>query len=399
MTLVDFALVLAAVPITLPTGYLLVLTAASLGRMVDAPPCAPGPRFDVVVPAHDEVLHIRTTLASLLAVDYPWALFRVIVVADNCSDDTAEQAMLGGAIVLERNDPSRRGKGWALAHAFDRILEENVADAVVVVDADTTVSPNLLREVAAGLYAGARAQQVDYAVRNPDDSWRTQMMAIAFGAFHGLRSRARERLGLSCGLRGNGMCFTMSLLRDVPYAAYSVTEDIEYGLQLGVRGVRVRYVEAAGVRGQMPATAWASGHQRRRWEGGRRDLARRHVVGLLSESIRRRTAVGVDLALDLLVPPLSTLGVITALGCSACAVAAVHESELPAATWVWAVCAVGLLLYVLRGWWLSGTRARGLLALLLSPVFVAWKLLLRTRASLASEWVRTPRQESRGEVR
>src|SRR5262249_40397740 len=101
-----------------------------------------------------------------------------------------------------------RGKGYALSCAFEHSLREGLADAVTVVDADTTVSANLLRAFAARIARGADAVQADYAVQNPNASWRTRLLRIAFGSFHVLRSLARERFGLSSGLRGNGMCFT-----------------------------------------------------------------------------------------------------------------------------------------------------------------------------------------------
>ena len=108
-----------------------------------------------------------------------------MVVADNCADETAARAEQAGARVFIRHDEERRGKGYALAHAFEKLHTE--VDAIVVVDADTFVSPNLLRAFAARIELGALAVQADYAVKNPS-SWRTRLMAIAFGAFHVLRS-------------------------------------------------------------------------------------------------------------------------------------------------------------------------------------------------------------------
>src|SRR4051794_5000600 len=203
-------------------GLLPLLAAFWLAALAACSADVPEPRvlmpaffFDVVVPAHDEEAGIAATLRSLRAVAWPPDRFRVLVVADNCSDRTAAIAEAEGARVLRRDDQAHIGKGWALRLAFRRSLEEGRADALVVVDADTLVSTNLLRAFAARLAQGALAVQADYRVRDPLSSPRRSLAAVAFGAFHALRSRARERLGLSCGLRGNGMCFSRQALERV----------------------------------------------------------------------------------------------------------------------------------------------------------------------------------------
>src|SRR5206468_8955692 len=121
--------------------------------------------------------------------DYPAELRRIVVVADNCSDGTAAAAEAAGATVLVRRD-ERRGKGHALAFAFERSRADGVAGAVVVVDADSDVSPGILRAFAAHPEQGEEALQAEYAVRNPADSWRTRLMVLALALFHGVRSLA-----------------------------------------------------------------------------------------------------------------------------------------------------------------------------------------------------------------
>lgn len=390
--LVDAALSLAALPPLAASGYLAALSALAR-RGTPPPPAARPPRFVVVVPAHDEQRGIGETVRSLLALDYPRSLFRVQVVADNCADETAAAAALAGAEVLVRHDPERRGKGYALRFAFDRVLEAGDADALVVVDADTLVSANLLSAFAARLACGAHALQAHYAVRNAQDSWRTRLLALAFAAMHGVRSLARERLSLSCGLRGNGMAFSAALLRRVPHAAWSVVEDLEYGLQLGYAGERVHYVAEAEVRGEMAAGERASRAQRRRWELGRRAIARQHALPLLRRALEQRSALLADLAADLLVPPLATLVTWSLAGLSACAVATALGAGPRLAPWLFGVALVSLAAHVLRAWSLSGAGARGLADLALAPAYVAWKLLLKLGPSHRAprEWVRTRR--------
>jgi cellulose synthase/poly-beta-1,6-N-acetylglucosamine synthase-like glycosyltransferase len=221
-------------------------------------------------------------------------------------------------------------------------------------------------------------------------------MAIAFGSFHVLRSLARERLELSAGLRGNGMCFTTSLLREVPHDAFSIVEDVEYGIKLGEAGHRVHYAAEAHVYGEMVTSSTASGSQRQRWEGGRAALAGSRALPLIAQAFARRSAVLLDLAIDILVPPLSTLVVWNVAGLTyAVVMRYVLGQPVSAAIWIVNLGAIGV--YVVRGWSLSGTGARGLLDLGAAPLYVAWKMWLKVRQTpQPSTWVRTAREAETG---
>jgi 1,2-diacylglycerol 3-beta-glucosyltransferase len=388
-------LALVALPVVAASGYLLLLTVRSRRR---SPPeyRPPQARFDFVVPAHNEAGGISETVKSLLAVDYPRELFDVVVVADNCTDETAERAREAGAKVVERSDQKRRGKGYALAHAFERIIAEGNADAVVVIDADTVVSPNLLRAFDERLRRGAKAVQADYAVRNPNAGWRTQLMAIAFGMFHVVRSTGRESLALSCGLRGNGMCFTTGLLEEVPHDAFSIVEDLEYGIRIGERGHRVHYAGEAHVYGEMVSSEKASRSQRERWEGGRWQMAKRYGLPLLRRAISERSPLLADLAMDVLVPPLSTLVAGAAIGVAASAALSMVTLRPNVAGVLFGASSVFLLAYVVRGWQVSGTGIRGLASMARAPAYIVWKATLqaRKRGEATKEWVRTAREGS-----
>lgn len=383
-------LVLLALPLLAACAYLLVLSLCSAG--LPAPPRSSSRlRFDVIVPAHNEALVIERCLASLRQLDWPADRCWLMVIADNCSDDTAAVARAAGVDVRERNDPLLRGKGHALRVALASSAEGQWADAVVIVDADTEVSPNLLEAFAARIEAGAGAVQAHYGVLNPDESWRTGLMAIAHGAIHGLRSRARERLALSCGLRGNGWCLSHALLAEVPYRAWSLTEDLEYGIALGLAGHRVHYAAEACANAVMESSADVAAGQRQRWEGGRFALVRSQTGPLLAAAWRQRSRVCLDLALDLLVPPLSwlVLGSLL-LACAALALSLLHGQ---ASGWLWPAGFAGasLLVYVLRGWQLSGRGAAGLRDLLRVPLFLLWKLGLLRRRRLDG-WQATQRR-------
>lgn len=395
MLIATVLIALLSLPVLVAASYLFVLTV--LSRRSPRPAYGdPRLRFDVIVPAHDEEAGIAATVASLRSVDYPADLFRVIVVADNCSDATAARAEEAGARVIVRTDANLRGKGYALKLAFDRSLADGVADAVVVVDADTLVTPNLLRAFAARFEAGAKAAQAEYGVRNPSASWRTRLMVIALATFHGVRSIGRERLRVSSGLRGNGMSFSREVIAAVPHEAFSLVEDLEYGMRLARAGYAVRYVPEARVAGEMVSSESASRSQRRRWEGGRVDMIRRHGWALVKEAFAKRDRVIFDVAMDVLVPPLAYLVGLAFLGTAAAFACALLGGRAFAIV-PWALSLAMIVCYVLRGLVLSETGPRGLLDLAWAPVYIAWKLALSLSnpEKRREGWVRTAREDDK----
>lgn len=392
MTGVDAVLVILAMPAVAAAAYLAVLTLCSARGALAVPRHTV--RFDVIVPAHNEASGIAATIASLHALEYPGEAFRILVIADNCTDATATVARGAGATVIERQHAALRGKGYALECGYGASLADGFAQAVVVVDADSSVSPNLLAAFAARFGDGAEAVQAEYGVRNANASWRTRLMVIALTMFHTVRSIGRERLGLSCGLRGNGMGFSVELLRRVPPRAFSLVEDVEYGIALGLAGTRVVHVHEAEVRGDMPTSATASETQRERWEGGRLALIRAHVPSLLRAARLPRGRIPLDLAADLLVPPLTTLGAVVVAGLGVASLLLWGGYASVAGVLPWAL-ALGLLLaYVIRGAVLSGTGPRAILDLMWAPVYAGWKLtLLLKRKRPNGDWVRTARPD------
>jgi GT2 family glycosyltransferase len=393
MMWLDGALLVLSLPVVLACGYLLLLTVLSADRPAPAR-VPPRLKFDIIVPAHNEEAGIANTVRNLSALDYPEALRRILVVADNCSDSTADRAREAGATVLVRHDTEKRGKGFALAMAFEQSLKDGFADAVVVVDADTEVSPHLLHSFGLRLEAGAHAIQAHYGVLNPYASWRTRLMAIALAMFHKVRSLGREALNVSCGLRGNGMCFSSRVIREVPHDAFSIVEDLEYGIRLGRAGYRVHYAWEAEVLGEMVSSEKAARSQRRRWEGGRWAMTKQFGVPLLGEALEKRNPVLLDLAMDLLVPPLSYVGLSVVAVVGAAGALSVWQGQVALSVYPAAFCVVGLGAYVLRGWWLSGMGARGLLDLMRAPFYVVWKVWLMVAGprDKKGEWVRTTRE-------
>lgn len=381
---------LIALPVTLACLYLAVMTLLSW-RARPLPPSSRSLKFDVLVPAHNETEVIERTVRSLLAVQWPTDQFRVIVIADNCEDNTAELARRAGARVLERVDTQLRGKGYALAFGIDQSGADGFGDAVVVVDADTEVSPNLLEAYAQRIERGALAMQANYGVLNPDDSWRTRMITIAYGAFHAVRSRARERLGVSCGLRGNGMCLTRRLLAEHPFRVFSMTEDLEYGILLGLNGVRVAYVDEAAADAELLSSEQGSRSQRQRWEGGRFAVIRAYAGRLIRQGLARRDKIAFELGLDLLLLPLGYVGLQIGV---LFLLSALATFWVPAMAF-WLLLSLALMsivaVHVFRGWQLCPLGPRALLDLARAPFFIMWKLLVVVRNKSNKAWVKTTR--------
>lgn len=389
LTIVSTLVAILAVPATLYLGFLALLAKP---RVSPPPPQTPL-RFAIVVPAHNEQEQIATTVQSLRSLDYPEEFGRVVVVADNCTDETAARAAAAGADVMQRTNAELRGKGYALEHAFERLLGEDNLDAIVVVDADTTVSKNLLQAFAGQIAAGARAVQAEYGVSNPNASWRTRLMAVALAMFHRVRSAARERLGVSAGLRGNGMCFTTALLREHPHKAYGLVEDVEYGIAIGLHGIRIAYADDAKVYGEMVSTAKGSETQRQRWEGGRMQMVRQKLPALLKGAVAQKSGLLLDLAVDLAVPPLSYLGLGLVLGWGLEGARWYFGGAPSVSTVLWGAGTVGLSLYVAQGIVLSELGFRAITALAWAPVYVVWKVLIALKPGRKNQaWIRTRRE-------
>ncbi len=375
------------------TGYLLALLAAG-ARYTDPPRPGRGapPHLAVLVPAHDEERGVAEAVHALVGQEYPADQLDVIVIADNCTDDTAGVAAAAGATVWERRDLSARGKGQALGWALARLRAAvRRPEAVLVVDADCIASPNLCTVVAEELAdPAARAIQVRYDVSNPDASPTAALRAAGFILKHVIRSRGRARLGLSCGLFGSGMAFRTSLFDEVRWPT-SVTEDTELHLELIQRGVVVRYAERAAVRSAMPTTAAAAVEQQLRWESGNAQLAGAHLLGLMSRGAATGDLQLLAAAAELLAPSQSMLAAgSVGLGTVSALVGRRRTAALAALT------LASQATYVLGGLLAAGAPPASLRALAHAPGFALARLRILGRVASgrrAETWVRTTRPD------
>ena len=342
-------------------------------------------RLMVIIPSHNEELCIARCVASLAAA--AGSADDVLVIAHNCTDATAERALSAGARVEVVNDLTLAGKGHALKHGFDYAFGPGKADAVMIVDADSTVSPNITRVVLQHL-ASSPVVQCRYQVRNYQASWRTGLTSLAFIGINVVRARGRDKLGLSCGIFGNGFAMRREVLNDVAYDAHSIVEDMEFHLSLVEHGYKVRFIEEACVLGDMPLTASTSASQHSRWEGGRIRLLRDWGLRLVRGIARGKLALSEPLT-DLLGLPL-------ALEVFSLGILLLYPTPLTRG-YVLAAFAV-ILLHLAVVVQVSPDRKGSLRALLLSPAYLFWRITMLTSAVRASgkgaTWVRTTRDSS-----
>jgi cellulose synthase/poly-beta-1,6-N-acetylglucosamine synthase-like glycosyltransferase len=381
--------------LALSSGYLLLLLLAahdSARRPANAPAGCPEAhlRFVVLIPAHDEQDGIQATLASLASCRYPVDRRRMIVIADNCTDATADCARRVGVEVWERDDRARVGKGFALEWALQRLQAgDDDFDVVVILDADCLASPNMLRAMEVRMCYGASAVQVSYVVGNPDASHASALRFAAFALMNTVRPMGKQRLGLSCGLFGTGMAFTRELLRREPWNAAGLAEDGEYHIRLVEAGERAEFISDAWVSSAMPTSLDRSASQQARWEDGKLQLIRRYSPRLVALGLARRDMVRLHAGLEYLVPPQSLIAA-GSLG-SAFAGLLLGSRRLMTLS---AVTLSAQLAFVLMGLRLLGAPVRVYRALLIAPVLIVRKLalyveLLRGRGP--TSWVRTER--------
>ena len=385
-----FGLILAAATLPLVLELALVTAGSLLPRRKTAAAGEVNPGeypIAVVIPAHNEELLVDRCVRSLRESAAGSSAVRILVVAHNCTDSTANQAREAGAEILVYDDPAARGKGFALSHGFEHALAGR-AEAVLVIDADSVVSLNLIPSVQAALSAGAEAVQCRYEMESSTEKPSSRLAALALRGFNVIRPRGRERLGLSAGIFGNAFALSRSLLSEVPYGAFSVVEDLEYHLTMVMKKKRVRFLEDARVWASLPASSEGETVQRSRWEGGRFHAARVWILPLFAQVLRGRLRLAEPL-FDVSCLPMA-YGVFALLLAACIPVPAIRAYAL-------------ISLVVVAGHVLAAAAAGpdflktlGLLAT--APLYIVWKFrllpsILRGSRGKAA-WVRTHRDSN-----
>ena len=268
-----------------------------------------------MVAAHNEQAVISQMVESLKFLDYPKELFDIFVIADNCSDSTAELAAASGARVYERTDTANIGKGYALDWMFKQLyVMEETYDAVCVFDADNLVCGRFLKEMNNKLCKGHKAIQGYLDSKNPFDTWVSSSYTIAFWLSNRTFQLPRYNLGLSCGLCGTGFCISMDLLREVGWGTTSLTEDLEFTMKLALNNYKVVWAGDAVVYDEKPLTLRQSWRQRTRWMQGHADCARKYLPSLFKKAFNEGNLLAFDCGVYLFQPiRFILIGLLTAM--------------------------------------------------------------------------------------
>lgn len=353
--------------------------------------------FAIVIPAHNEEEIITQTLRSCDQLDYPKEKLRVYVIADNCSDRTAQVAEQHGAVCLVRNDEHNRGKGYALEWALPRVLAHR-PDAVVVLDADCRIDAHAIRVFNQCLNDGAKVLQANYVVGNPDDSPISYLLALGNLVANDLFHAPKSILGWPVLLLGSGMVLHREILERFPWKASSLCEDTEYSLLLHRHGIPARFVAGVRVASDFPVSHSQFVAQRRRWIKGQTTVAWKHGLKLVWEGLLKRSPSLVDAGLSSIIVfrafILAHL-LLTALLVALCLwLAPGPFSTIMGLTLLGIGAAYSL--YAFAGVYLLGLTRRRLWLLLQSPFVVASYLWLSLTTLLTTRpiaWEKTPRVE------
>lgn len=274
------------------------------GRMPTATVVAlePHPKSAILIPAHNEEAGIAATLASILP--QLGAKDRVIVIADNCSDDTAVVARASGVIAIERTDPVLRGKGYALDHGI-QYLQADPPEVVLMFDADCIAGPGCVATLAIEAHRSRRPVQALYLIRATDRSLAARVSEFAQRLRNWVRPMGMRDLGLPCQLMGSGMAFQWSLFDRLSVASGHLTEDLQLGLAFARRGRYPVFCPDATVDSAAVSDRQGAAAQRTRWEHGHLGTIATEWPSLAGLSIRRLDVKLAAMAWDLAMPPLA----------------------------------------------------------------------------------------------
>jgi cellulose synthase/poly-beta-1,6-N-acetylglucosamine synthase-like glycosyltransferase len=386
-------LCLLALAVLVPVSVLFIQVLTALpGSRPRALPPGRRPSVAIVIPAHNEARGIASTLRAIAA--QLEAGDRLLVVADNCTDDTARIAAEAGAEVVQRSDLARRGKGYALDFGV-RHLERSPPEAVLIIDADCAIGEGTVERLSRlCIETGRPVQGLDLMLAPRGAMLKTRVMEFAWLVRNYVRVLGFHRFGLPCQLMGTGMAFPWPIIKVTSFASGHIVEDLELGLELARAGTPPLFCPEARVTSYFPRTTAGTAAQRTRWEHGHLGVIAGRAPRLLLEALRRRDRNLLALSLDLSVPPLALLTLMAVTIFAASAVLAVYSTtRMPLS--LAAMSLTMLSLSVLLSWSRYGRRVVSFADLMFGPMYAVSKvpLYLKFLVRRQAEWVRATRDE------
>ena len=252
-------------------------------------------RFMTIIPAHNEEKVVVNLIESLKKLDYPKDLYDIYVIADNCTDKTAEVAKKAGAIVYERFDEAHKTKGHALQWFLAQKIEENAPyDAFCIFDADNIVDENFLKVMNKKLCQGEEVVQGYKDIKNPSDSWVSAGYAIFYWTMHRFYHLARYNIGLSPLMNGTGFMVKFDVIKPQGWNTKTLTEDIEFSLKRIIEGKKLGWARDAIVYDEQPVGFKQSWTQRSRWTVGHMQCLKEYTKPLAEAVVKNKTVMNFD---------------------------------------------------------------------------------------------------------
>lgn len=352
------------------------------------------PATTILMPAHNEAGVISTTLTALM-VDIPKG-FDVVVVADNCTDDTANIAAAHGAHVIERQDLSEIGKSYALAFGQAHLgTRHTPPEVVIILDADCVISAQDLTRLSQSAVRIQRPAQARDILHQPANGSAGKTLTVfAIIVKNWVRPLGFHALGLPCQLMGTGMAFPWSIFKSANLANGSIVEDVHLGFDLAADGHAPEFVPSSLVESAFPEAQSAEASQRTRWEHGHLQS----ILALGPRSLWRGIAAGnidlIAMSLDLMVPPLALYLLLMGMSWSALLASSVFGIGVGAlAVLTIGLCALAVaLLLAWRGYArdvVSSTDLFHAIGYILRKI----PLYIKAVANPQKDWVRTDRDE------
>lgn len=353
----------------------------------------PTTSFRILVPAHNEALVIGTTLSSLLAqVPDP---SHIMVIADNCTDNTAEIARQYQVTVLERFDTNRRGKGFALEFGRQALLE-NPPELVIFIDADCILSQGAIAALITEAQTKQKPIQSLYLLEKPQKvSPKSAISALAFLVKNQVRPAGLAALGLPCLLTGAGMALPWSILQTMSLATDHLVEDMQWGLDLAIAGYPPQFCEQARVTSFLPAQEQVAANQRTRWEHGYIQTLLQEFPKLFKAGFQQRRLDLLALAAEISIVPLSLWVLLWLIGTGISLVADwLGASSIPLC--LFGLSGMAFAIAIISAWIKFGRDTISAKTLLSIPFYIIWKIPLYFAFLInrQSRWVRTERDIS-----